>query len=104
MPYHFGEGLCKTENELAQLKSVGIFMPIGHLMDSVANVTILSNMMVECDVRGMTYLACNWKEWMSHHEDCAPDIVLAFAEAESANSDSKFASHWKSFTEYSRQL
>jgi len=103
-PFHFGEGMCRTDKVLEKMDSVGIFMPIGHLMDKVANVTILSNMMVECDVAGTTYLACNWKEWMSHHEDCAPDNILAYAESEAASASSEYEAHWRSFIQYSSQF
>lgn len=104
IPYHFGEGLCRSTRELGKLNAVGIFMPIGHLLDKVANVTILSNMIVECDVSGMVYLACNWKEWMSQHSECSSDNILAFAQGEAGNKDNPYSSNWKGLVEYYGRL
>lgn len=104
MPYHFGESFDKSFAELSKLESVGIFMPTVHMKDKIADVTILSNMIVESEVGGHKFLVCNWKEWMSEHSDCLPDNILAFAEAEAGNSKSPYSQRWKSLLDYAVHL
>lgn len=100
VPYHFGTMLCKSETELNDLESVGIFLPVGCVTDRIADVTILSNMIVETEVNGHKVLACNWKEWMREQTDCSVENVFAYAETESGNSASPHARRWKSLIEY----
>ena len=100
VPFHFGEGLCKSISEITILESIGIFMPLAYNKDKTADVTILSNMMVETDVNGTKCFACNWKEWMSEHTDCVPDTVVAFAESEAGKSSEPHAKKWQSLIEY----
>lgn len=104
MPYHFGKSLTRSFKEVYELDSVGIFMPVSHNQDKTADVTILSNMVVEVEVQGKKWFACNWREWMLEHETCSPDNILAFAEAEAAGGSSPHASKWKSLLEYSPKL
>ncbi len=104
MPYHFGKSLTRSFKEVYDLDSVGIFMPVSHNRDKTADVTILSNMVVEVEVQGKKWFACNWHEWMVEHETCSPDNILAFAEVEAANGSSPHASKWKSLVEYSAML
>ena len=104
VPFHFGEGLCKSINEITTLESIGIFMPLEYNKDKTADVTILSNMMVETDVNGTKCFACNWKEWMSEHTECVPDTVVEFAESEAGKSSEPHAKKWKSLIEYSANL
>ena len=104
VPFHFGEGLCKSISEITTLESIGIFMPLEYNKDKTADVTILSNMMVETDVNGTKCFACNWKEWMSEHTECVPDTVVEFAESEAGKSSEPHAKKWKSLIEYSANL
>lgn len=104
MPYHFGKSLSKSSVEIANLESVGIFMPVEYNKDKTADVTILSNMIVETEVNGKKYFACNWKEWMSEHSDCSADNIVAFAETEAKKGSSPHAKKWKSLISYSAHL
>lgn len=104
MPFHFGKSLCKSYLEIAKIDSVGIFMPIEYNKDKTADVTILSNMIVETELNGQKIYACNWKEWMSEHSDCFSDNIIAFAETEAKNSSSSHAKKWKSLISYSAHL
>ena len=104
MPYHFSDNFCKSIDKLSTLESIGIFMPADQIKDKTADVTILSNMIVETEIDGQKILACNWKEWMSEHATCSSENVLAFAEAEANNPDSPYAKRWKSLFNYSAHL
>ncbi len=104
MPFHFGKSLTRSFREVYELDSVGIFMPVSHNREKTADVTILSNMLVDVEVHGQKWYACNWREWMNEHETCAPDNITAFAEVEAANSSSPHASKWKSLLDYSAGL
>ena len=104
MPYHFGKSLSKSSVEIANMESIGVFMPVEYNKDKTADVTILSNMIVETEVNGQKYYACNWKEWMSEHSDCFSDNIIAFAESEAKNSASPHAKKWKSLISYSAKL
>lgn len=104
MPYHFGESFCRSFEELSTLESIGIFMPAEQMKDKIADVTILSNMLVESVIGGKKTLVCNWKEWMSEHSDCSPQNIMAFAEAEASQSASSLAKRWQSFIDYSAHL
>lgn len=104
MPFHFGESLSRSFSDLSTIESVGIFMPPEHNKDKTADVTILSNMIVETEVNGQKYFACNWKEWMSEHAACFADNIIAFAEAEAGNSSSPHAKKWQSLIDYSAHL
>ncbi|MEN8229666.1 MAG: hypothetical protein ABFS38_16010 [Bacteroidota bacterium] len=104
MPYHFGGSFCKSLKELSTLESIGIFMPAEETKDTVADVTILSNMIVETEIEGKKIFACNWKEWMSEHSACSAENILAFAEAEAGNAASPFAKSWQSLISYSAHL
>ncbi|HER08853.1 MAG TPA: hypothetical protein ENO20_08095 [Bacteroides sp.] len=101
MPYHFGYCLGESVAELPNIDAVGIFMPAGHLFDKTADVTILSNMIVETEVHGKDYFACNWKTWIHEHSGSSVEQILAYAAVESEQDDSPFASYWKHFIEYS---
>jgi hypothetical protein len=103
IPFHFGEGMCKVMREVTELESIGIFMPIEHNRDKLADVTILSGMMTETGVRGKRYFACNWKEWMSEHTDCFSDNIIAFAETE-VKTKGPHSGKWQSLIDYSAQL
>ena len=103
IPFHFGEGLCSASGERSSLDSIGIFMPLEHNKDRIADVTVLSNMMVETEVNGTRCFACNWKEWMSEHTDCSSANILSFAESEEASSG-PHGSKWKSLVAYSAHL
>jgi hypothetical protein len=104
IPYHFGEGLCSFQIEPALFESIGIFMPLEYNKDNIADVTILSNMMVTADVNGDTCFVCNWKEWMSEHTDCSVDNIVAFAESESADTSDPHSRKWQSMARYYAQL
>lgn len=104
MPYHFGESLTRSFKEVYEIDSIGIFMPIEHNRDRTADVTILSNMIVESEINGQKWLACNWKEWMSEHSDCSVENIFAFAETESKDNDSPHAKKWRSLLDYSKSL
>ena len=103
MPFHFGQGLCQSKEQLESVESIGIFMSQEFNQDKMADVTILSNMMAEAEVNGMKCFACNWKEWMSEHLDCSPENIIAFAEAESAGSG-PHAKKWQSLVNYTEYL
>ena len=104
MPFHFGESFCKSFAELSVIEAVGIFMSTEHMKDKIADVTILSNMLVKTEVNGQKILACNWKEWMSEHSDCSADNIIAFAEEEAGFSNSPYAERWKALINYSVDL
>ena len=104
MPFHFGESFCKSFAELSVIEAVGIFMSTEHMKDKIADVTILSNMLVKTEVNGQKILACNWKEWMSEHSDCSADNIIAFAEEEAGFSKSPYAERWKTLINYSVDL
>ena len=104
MPFHFGESFCKSFAELSVIEAVGIFMSTEHMKDKIADVTILSNMLVKTEVNGQKILACNWKEWMSEHSDCSADNIIAFAEEEAGFSNSPYAARWKTLINYSVNL
>jgi len=103
-PYRFGKDLMRIEKELKDIESVGIFMPYEYNRYNTADVTILSNMMVEAEIGGVKMFACNWKEWMSEHIDCSADNILAFAESELANPDCVHKNKWKSLIGYTASL
>lgn len=103
-PFKFSEGLSKVRRDLASLESVGIFLPVEMNRQKIADVTVLSNMMVEVEINETSMLACNWKEWMGEHLDCSPDNILAFAESESANKESPHRNKWKSLIGYAANL
>jgi hypothetical protein len=103
-PFHFGKDQARIERELKHLDSVGIFMPSEYNQNNIADVTILSNLMVEADINGEKMFACNWKEWMSEHSDCSADNILAFAEAELSNPESPYKKMWKSLIGYTERL
>ncbi len=104
IPYHFGECLSQSYEELPTIDAVGIFMPPGHLFDKIADVTILSNMIVETEVHRKPYFACNWKTWMNEHPGYSVENVIAYAEKESTNPGSPDAGRWKNLIEYSANL
>lgn len=104
MPFHFGESFSNSLNDLSKLDSVGIFLPVEYTRDKIADVTILSNMLVETEIDGKKVYACNWKEWMSDHSDCSPENVIAFAEMEAGNPKSTYAKRWRSLMNYSARL
>jgi hypothetical protein len=103
MPYHFGKGLCNTSREISPVESIGIFMDPEFNDDHVADVTILSNMMIKAEVNGKTQLVCNWKEWMREHTDCDIDNIIAFASSEESR-HSDHGKKWQSLVEYSAHL
>jgi hypothetical protein len=104
MPYHFGESLTRSFKEVYEFDSIGIFMPMEHNRDKTADVTILSNMMVETVVNGKKWLACNWKEWMGDKSDCSIETIHAYASAEAEDTSSPHAEKWKSLIDYSARL
>ncbi len=104
IPYHFGQGLCEASRDLAKLESIGIFMPLEHNRDRTADVTILSNMMVETEVNGVGCFACNWKEWMTEHTDCSTENIIALAEELSSGKSDPNRRKWQSLLEYSVHL
>ncbi|MEZ5071511.1 MAG: hypothetical protein R2751_11215 [Bacteroidales bacterium] len=104
MPYHFGKSLSKSIVELTGIDSVGIFMPLEYNRENTADVTILSNMIVETEMNGQRWFACNWKQWMSEHEMCSTENTIAFAEEESRKAGSPHAGMWKSLVAYSAAL
>jgi hypothetical protein len=101
IPFHFGAGISKSIQDISKLESIGIFMPEDPNIKSIADVTILSNMMTETEVNGEKYFVCNWKEWMSEHSDCSADNILAFAESASGSSSSDHGKKWQSLLNYS---
>jgi hypothetical protein len=103
-PYHFGPGLCQMNQELASFDSIGIFMSRDNNEKGAADVTILSNMMVETEVNGIPLYVCNWKEWMKEHTECSPETIVAFAESAASDPDSAHSSKWKSLSEYAGNL
>ena len=104
IPFHFGQGLCEASQELTKLESIGIFMPLEHNKDRTADVTILSNMMVETEVNGVKCFACNWKEWMTEHHDCSTESIIALAEMKSAKKSDPDGPKWQSLIDYSVHL
>jgi hypothetical protein len=104
MPFHFGESLTRSFKEVYEIDSVGIFMPMEHNKEKTADVTILSNMIVEADIHGQKWLACNWMEWMSGHSDCSTENIIAFAKAEARKKSSPHAKKWQSLIDYSSHL
>jgi hypothetical protein len=104
MPYHFGESLTRSFREVYDIESVGIFMPMEHNREKTADVTILSNMIVESEINGQKWLACNWKEWMSEHLECSAETIFAFAEEQAKDQDSPHAKKWQSLVEYSADI
>jgi len=104
IPFHFGNGISKSIQEISKLESIGIFMPADQNNKSIADVTILSNMMAEMEINGEKYLACNWKEWMSERSDCSLDNVLSFAKSASGASSPDHGKKWQSLINYSALL
>lgn len=104
IPFYFGEQLYSSFNELSLLESVGVFMPPECNKDNIADVTILSNMMVIAEVNDESYFVCNWKEWMSEHTDCSVDNVISFAESEAAKPSDSHGKKWQSLVRYSAHL
>lgn len=104
IPFHFGAGISKSFVNVTDIESIGIFMPMEFNKNEIADVTILSNMMAETEVNGEKYIACNWKEWMSEHSDCASANILAFAESEAKASSGPNAKKWQSLFDYSVHL
>jgi hypothetical protein len=104
IPYHFGDCMRKSLSELPAIDSIGIFMPSDDNLDKVADVTILSSMMVQTKVSGKDYYACNWKAWMNEHADYSPENILSYAEQESGNKSSPHSGKWKNLIEYSGKL
>jgi hypothetical protein len=103
VPFHFGDGICKSTQDVNDLESVGIFMPAEYNKNKMADVTILSGMMTEIEVKGKKYFVCNWKEWMSEHTDCFSDNIIAFAETE-VKAGGSHSGKWKSLIDYSAHL
>ncbi len=103
IPFHFGESISAAFKELSSVESIGIFMPADHVMDNIAHVTILANMLVETEIDGRVYYVCNWKEWMREHSGSSPENVLTFA-AEEAGNSSPHATEWQSLMDYSAHL
>lgn len=103
VPFHFGAGICQSFTEVTSLDTIGIFMPAEFNVDSTADVTILSNMMAECNIEGRDYFACNWKEWMIERSECSSETILAFAEAE-AKSSGPNSKKWQSLVDYAVKL
>ena len=104
MPFHFGAGISASLEELSRIESVGIFLSEEYGRDKIADVTILSNMITKTEIDGRKWFACNWKQWMSEHEDCSTENILAFAEEEARNGDMKKGLWWKNLVEYSSRL
>jgi hypothetical protein len=103
IPFHFGEGIFKAIEEVNALESIGVFMPVEHNRDKIADVTILSGMMSEVELQGHKFYACNWKEWMSEHTDCFSDNIIAYAETQ-IKEKGKYAAAWKNLIDYSVKL
>jgi hypothetical protein len=104
IPFHFGNGLSKICGELSSLDSIGIFMPVGENKDNIADVTVLSNMMIESKMNDVRVLVCNWKEWMSEHTDCHAENIIAFAETEAGKESNPNSIKWQSLIDYSAHL
>ncbi len=104
MPFHFGKIFCNLSEELSKYETIGIFLPVEYTRDKIADVTILSNMIVETEMGGKKVFACNWKEWMSDHSDCSPENIIAFAEDEASKGKSPYAKRWQSLIDYSARL
>lgn len=104
VPFHFGEGLCRSFKDITSIESIGIFMPVECNKDNTADVTILSNMMAEGEVNGEKYLICNWKEWMSEHSECYSENIVAYAEEEAGKKGSPHGKKWQSLIDYSARL
>jgi len=104
IPFHFGPGICKTIKDLGKLDSVGIFMSPDPNLKNIADVTILSEMMKELEIDGEKYAVCNWKAWMSEHEKCSVETILAAAESEAGASSSANRKKWQNFLSYSAKL
>ncbi len=104
IPYHFGDCMRRSRAELPTVDSIGIFMPTDDNLDKVADVTILSNMMVQTKVNGKNYYVCNWKAWMNEHTGYSPEKVLSYAEQASGNKSEPHSGKWRSLTEYSGKL
>jgi len=79
-------------------------MPVEFNRNSIADVTILSNMMAETEIGGEKYYACNWKEWMSEHSACSADNILVFAQSEIKEPSGPYAKNWQSLIDYSPSL
>jgi hypothetical protein len=103
IPYHFGKGLCDALEKLPSIESIGIFMDPEFNDDHLADVTILSNMMMQAEVNGKAQLVCNWKEWMREHTDCNIDNIIAFASSESGSNAGQ-GRKWQSLIDYSAHL
>ena len=103
VPFHFGAGICQSFSDITKLESIGIFMPVEFNVNNTADVTILSNMMAETKIDGVSYFACNWKEWMTERSDCSPDNILAFAESV-ARTSGPHTKMWQSLIAYSAKL
>jgi len=104
IPFHFGTGISKAVHEVSNLEAIGIFMPFDQKIKNIADVTILSNMMAETEIKGKKYFACNWKEWMLEHADCSVDTILAFAESATGAGSSPHGKKWQSLFDYSVHL
>jgi hypothetical protein len=103
MPFHFGRKLSEAQVELSTIDSVGIFLPEEYGRDKITDVTILSNMITQVELRGRKWFACNWKQWMSEHENCSTENIIAFAEEE-VRSGEPGAGRWQSLIDYSSRL
>jgi hypothetical protein len=104
IPYHFGEIMAKSFDEISELESIGIFLPSDYATDKCTEVTILSNMLTETVLGKQKIFACNWKEWMKGQSNCSPDNIIAFAESEAGNGKGIQARRWQSMLDYSAQL
>jgi hypothetical protein len=103
MPYHFGRKLSAADVELSNIDTFGIFLPEEYGRDKITDVTILSNMITQVELRGRKWFACNWKQWMSEHENCSTENIIAFAEEE-VRSGKTGAGRWQSLIDYSSRL
>lgn len=100
IPFHFGKSLCKSFAEISDFESIGIFMPLDNNKDKIADVTLLSNMMVEGKVNGSKCFVCNWKEWMYEHSDCVAENILSYAESLAVKSSDPHSRKWQSLVDY----
>lgn len=105
IPFHFSQGMGKVMSDLSKMESIGIFMPQDpEKLKSIADVTILSEMMKEVKIDGELYAVCNWKAWMNEHADCSVETILAAAESKAGTSSSAHSKKWQNFLSYSAHL
>lgn len=100
-PVYFGEPLSQARQLCKKIDTVGIFMPAELENDIAAEVSILSDMLVEVRLKNEKFYACNWKLWMDSQEWISTSEIIGEMKK---NAGMEGGGIWKSCLDYTSEF